>query len=151
MEIHSLLERGHCWNAQGRKDQDKMLHAILILVAAQFVGDLIADFASLPIPGMVIGLVLLLAGLWLRGRLPGAERAVPEQLSRAAKCIHDHFGLLFVPAGAGVMANADHLAVDGSTLVATVLISTVLTIALTALVIATRHTEATEQTVAALQ
>jgi holin-like protein len=116
-----------------------MLHAILTLVALQLAGDLIADCTSVPVPGMVIGLVLLLAGLGLRARVVGAEHAVPEELTRLAKGLHDHLGLLFVPAGAGVVANFSYLATDGAALLAAVLVSTGMTIAVTALIMARRR------------
>ena len=117
-----------------------MLHALLTLIAFQLAGDLIADVTSAPVPGMIIGLVLLLACLWLRGRVLGAGRSIPEQLNGVAKGLHDHFGLLFVPAGAGVMANADHLAADGTALLASV-ISTLTTLAVTSLIVAGRRAE----------
>ena len=53
---------------------------------------------NLPIPGAVIAL-LLLSALTLRGRWP-------DVLGRMAKSLRDHFGLLFVPAGAGISAMA---------------------------------------------
>ena len=115
-----------------------MLHAVLMLVALQCFGDLISAAASLPIPGMVLGLVSLLSVLSLRGWRLGRERAVPDALNRVAGSLHGHFGLLFVPAGAGVMANIDMLATEGLPLLATVLLSTAATIATTATVAAWR-------------
>jgi holin-like protein len=128
-----------------------MLHAILTLVALQLVGDLIADVTSLPVPGVVIGLVLLLVGLWIRRRVLGDEHAVPEELNRLSKGLHAHLGLLFVPAGAGVMANVDRLAEDGAALFAAVLISTAATIAVTALIVARCGTERTVANALALR
>jgi holin-like protein len=115
-----------------------MLYGLFTLVALQAAGDLIADLLSLPVPGMVIGLLLLLGYLNARGRLLGREAAVPDGLVRLAKGLHDHFGLLFVPAGAGVVANLGLFAKDGFGLLLTVLLSTVLTIAITAMVAARR-------------
>jgi holin-like protein len=111
-----------------------VLYAMLILFALQCLGDLIAAAAALPIPGMVIGLVLLVFVLALRSRRLGAERAVPDALNRVAAGLHGHFGLLFVPAGVGVLANIHRLATDGLALLAAVLFSTAMTIALTALI-----------------
>jgi putative effector of murein hydrolase LrgA (UPF0299 family) len=128
-----------------------MLHALLTLIAFQLAGDLIADATSAPVPGMIIGLVLLLACLWLRGRVLGAGRDIPKQLNCVAKGLHDHFGLLFVPAGAGVMANADHLASDGTALLASVAISTLTTLAVTSLIVAGRRAERPFVTTQAVQ
>jgi holin-like protein len=115
-----------------------MLHAFLVVLALQVVGDLIADLLTIPVPGMVIGLVLLLAGLGLRRRWLGPERAVPQAIQQLAKGLHDNFGLLFVPAGVGVVANFHRIATDAPALLATILLSTVLTIAVTALIAAER-------------
>lgn len=116
-----------------------MLYAVLTLVALQCVGDLIAAAASLPIPGMVIGLVLLVCGLGVRGWRLGFQHAVPEALNRTAGTLHGNFGLLFVPAGVGVVANLPRLAADGLALLGAVLLSTAITIAVTATIAAVRR------------
>ena len=113
-----------------------MLYAVLTLFALQFLGDGIAALLSLPIPGMVIGLMVLLLGFGLRGSLLGRERAVPEAFERVAKSLHDHFGLLFVPAGAGIVANLGLVASDGAALLVTIVLSTTTTVAMTALIAA---------------
>lgn len=113
-----------------------MLHAILILVGLQCAGDLVVAAAHLPVPGTVIGLLLLLCGLSLRGQGIGAARAVPESLERTSRALHDHFGLLFVPAGAGVVAQFGQLAEHGIALVFIITLSTAATIGITALVAA---------------
>ncbi len=113
-----------------------MLYAVLTLFALQFLGDLTAALLSLPIPGMVFGLLALLLGFGLRGALLGRERAIPEAFERVAKSLHDHFGLLFVPAGTGIVADLGLVASDGAALLATILLSTVTTIAITALIAA---------------
>jgi holin-like protein len=115
-----------------------MLYAVLTFIALQCLGDLIAAVASLPIPGMVIGMMLLLCALGIRSWWLGSQRAVPDALNRVAGTLHGHFGLLFVPAGVGVVANIDRLAADGLALLAAVLLSTAITIAATAAIAALR-------------
>jgi holin-like protein len=110
-----------------------MLHAMLLFVGFQLLGDMLADSISVPVPGMVIGLVLLLGVLWLRGRLPEIKDPVPGALEHTAKGLHENLGLMFVPAGAGIIAHIDDLAANGVGLIASVLISTTATIAVTAL------------------
>lgn len=110
-----------------------MLFAILTLIGFQLLGDIIAGIVSMPVPGTVIGLLLLIATLWVRGRVQGPEHAVPEALSRVAKTLHDNLGLLFVPAGVGVMANLQTLATDAVGLFAAVIVSTLAAIAVTGL------------------
>jgi len=120
-----------------------MLHAFLLLIGLQLLGEALAATLRLPAPGMILGLLLLLALLAWRARRHGAERAIPPDLDALAKALHGHFGLLFVPAGAGILAQADLIAREGSAILAAVLASTVLTIALTArLALGRRRTRA---------
>ena len=88
--------------------------------------------------GVVIALLLLLSALTMRGWWLGPGRAVPDVLSRMAKALHDHFGLLFVPAGVGIVDNFGRLTAQVPALLAAVLLSTIATIAVTALVAARR-------------
>ena len=128
-----------------------MPYAMLLLIGLQLTGDMLADLIALPVPGMVIGLMLLFATLWVRGWLHGPETAVPEALSRLAKGLHDNLGLLFVPAGAGVIANMHSLAADGVGLFIAVLVSTLATVTVTGLAAGWRGTAERNSVVAAVQ
>ena len=78
-----------------------MLNALTLLVSCQFAGEILARGIGLPIPGPVIGLLLLLAGLILRD---GIGRGGPgRDLKAAAAGLLGNLGLLFVPAGVGVV------------------------------------------------
>lgn len=72
-------------------------------------------------------MVLLLVVLVLRGR-------VPAGLENAAGGLLAHLSLLFVPAGVGVMVHAGRIRSDWLPLTAALLVSTLLTIAVTAVV-----------------
>jgi holin-like protein len=74
-----------------------MLDALTLLVLCQFVGEIIARGAGLPLPGPVLGLLLLLGILVLRDRTPDPG------LRQTGGWLLAHFGLLFVPAGVGVV------------------------------------------------
>ena len=115
-----------------------MLYAAAALIVFQYIGQMIADAVALPIPGVVIALLLLLSALTMRGWWLGPGRAVPDVLSCMAKALHDHFGLLFVPAGVGIVDNFGRLTAQVPALLAAVLLSTIATIAVTALVAARR-------------
>jgi holin-like protein len=78
-----------------------MLNALTILVLCQFVGEIIARGVNLPLPGPVIGLVLLLAGLIIRDR--GGHMTPDPELRSTAQGLLSHLGLLFAPAGVGVV------------------------------------------------
>jgi holin-like protein len=108
-----------------------MLHAVLVLLFFQFVGEAIARLASIPVPGPVIGLVLLFATLLRRP-------AVPDALQSTATTFVQHLGLLFVPAGAGVIVFADRLAAQGIRVAVVVVATTAITILVTAAVMMRR-------------
>ena len=122
-----------------------MLHAMLLLIGLQLLGDMLAASASVPVPGMVIGLVLMLGVLWLRGRLLETKDPIPGALENMARGLHENLGLLFVPAGAGIIAHTEDLAANGVGLIAAVLFSTLVTITVTALVVGWRREENTHQ------
>ncbi|HEX6912628.1 MAG TPA: CidA/LrgA family protein [Longimicrobium sp.] len=70
---------------------------LLILLAFWVAGDWLADAARLPLPGSVVGMLMLAATLRLRW--------VPARIVEpAAGLLIRHMALLFVPAGVGVMA-----------------------------------------------
>lgn len=104
-----------------------MVHALLTLLACQLAGEVVARAAGLPLPGPVLGLVLLLAVLLLRGR-------APAPLERTAEGLLSHLSLLFVPAGVGVIAHLERIRADWLPIAAALLVSTALTIAVTAVV-----------------
>jgi putative effector of murein hydrolase LrgA (UPF0299 family) len=92
--------------------------------------DLPAIGESLPtvsVPGPVIGMLLLFAALVLRG---GADK----ELQTTSQTLLQHLSLLFVPAGTGVMLHLHRVADEWVALLASLLISTLATLIVTALV-----------------
>lgn len=73
-----------------------LLIGMSILLSCQLIGETLESVFSLPIPGPVIGMVLLLVGLMVYGRVPEGLRATSNGLMR-------YLALLFIPAGVGVM------------------------------------------------
>ncbi|MCW8836692.1 MAG: CidA/LrgA family protein [Rhodospirillales bacterium] len=104
-----------------------VLRYLTLLLVCQLAGEAIRIGTGLPIPGPVIGMVLLFVGLLVR-------RGVPEGLQTTSGGILQHLSLLFVPAGVGVMVHLPLLADEWAPIVASLILSTVLTIAVTALV-----------------
>lgn len=104
-----------------------MLGALTVLLVFQLIGEVIVQLAALPIPGPVIGLLLLFLTLCARGSL-----ATP--LRDTANGILQHLSLLFVPAGVGVMVHFARIAGEWLPILAAVLVSTALAIAVSALV-----------------
>jgi holin-like protein len=105
-----------------------MIGAITLLLVLQLVGETIARTLALPIPGPVIGMALLFAGLaWRRG--PSSD------LRNTAQGLLQHLSLLFVPAGTGVMLHFQRVSDEWLPLLASLLVSTAATIAVTALLL----------------
>ena len=101
-----------------------MLRALTVLVACQFVGEVTARAMGLPLPGPVIGLVLMLGILIVRDGPDPALRDTGNGLLR-------HLSLLFVPAGVGIVTQLDVLARDWLAIVVSILVSTALGLAVT--------------------
>lgn len=109
-----------------------MLEALTILLVCQLTGETIVRLAHLPVPGPVLGMVILLAALILRGRLRRTDKP-PESLGKTADGLLQHLSLLFVPAGVGVMLHLPLIAREWPAIVTALVGSTLLTIIVTAL------------------
>ena len=105
-----------------------ILTSLTILLACQLVGEVICHFTELPIPGPVLGMALLFVALVVRGR-------IPQEMQTTAGGILQMLGLLFVPAGVGVITHLHLLAAEWRPIAAAVFGSTVLSIIVTGLVI----------------
>ncbi len=109
-----------------------MLAALTLLLIFQLAGEAIALYFVLPVPGPVIGMGLLFAALVLRG---GASL----DLRNTAQNLLQHLSLLFVPAGVGVMLHVQRMADEWLPIVVALVVSTLLTIVVTALVLRLLH------------
>ena len=103
------------------------LKFITILLSCQLAGEMLAQAARLPVPGPVIGMVLLFAGLAIKGR-------VPQGLAITTTFLLDHLALLFVPAGVGIISLLPLLSNEYPAIIAALIGSTLLAIIVTAAV-----------------
>ena len=104
-----------------------MTTALTILLCCQLAGEAAARLFSLPIPGPVLGMLLLFLVLVARA-------SVLEKVRESALALLRWLTLLFVPAGVGLMRHAGRLRAELLAIGVAVLVSTALTIAVTALV-----------------
>ncbi len=101
------------------------LRGLAWLLVFQSVGELLARGLSLPFPGPVVGMVLLLVGLhW---------QVVREPVSSCADFLLSHLSLLFVPVGVGVMTHLSLVSEYGFRMLAVVALSTLAGMAVTVL------------------
>jgi holin-like protein len=112
-----------------------MPFAFAILVALQVVGEVLRQTLHLPLPGPLIGMVLLTVVLVACGSAgDAAERAVPPALLTVANGLIVNMGLLFVPAGVGIITEVRVLRREWLAILVGLVVSTVLGLAVTGLV-----------------
>ena len=103
-----------------------MLLCFIILLAFQFLGETLTRFFGLPIPGPVIGMMLLFFTLIQFPRLLA-------KLENAAMAMLQHLSLLFIPAGVGIMVSVSQIGHHWLAILVSMVASTVLTMVVTAL------------------
>jgi holin-like protein len=99
-----------------------------LLLFCERLGNWISNALTLPVPGSVIGMLLLLAGLIGCGRVPRGLTQVSEQLLR-------YLALLFLPAAVGVFYLQDLSTHDWLALAAATIFGTLLSLILCALLL----------------
>lgn len=99
-----------------------MIAGLVEILVFQGLGEVVSRFVVHFIPGPVIGLVLFLGWLHVRGNVPPAVDLVASALTR-------HLGLLFVPAAVGVILFWPHLKANLLPVIAALVGSVLLTIA----------------------
>lgn len=96
-----------------------MVRALTILILYQLAGTVIQEATGLPIPGAVIGLVMAL--VWFLVVSPPSE-----DMRQTAQGLLKYLGLLFVPAGVGVINELGPLRKDALAITVSIVVSTIL-------------------------
>lgn len=102
------------------------LRGLAWLLVFQSIGELLSRAFSLPLPGPVLGLLLLLPGLRLA--------LIREPVSECAGFLLSHLSLLFIPVGVGVMTHLTLLAQYGGRMLLVIVLSTWIGLGVTAAV-----------------
>ncbi|MEC7378218.1 MAG: CidA/LrgA family protein [Pseudomonadota bacterium] len=105
----------------------QFLNGITLLLVYQLVGEVTVRLVGLPIPGPVLGMVMLFITLMIRGHTPAS-------VDQASSALLSHLSLLFVPAGVGMMAHFGRIADEWLPITLALLLSTVVTMVATALI-----------------
>jgi len=103
-----------------------MLGAFTLLLVFQLVGEVLVLLTGLPVPGPVVGMLLLFVSLAVRG-------SAPQWLRDSCQGLLAHLSLLFVPAGVGVLLHFERLGAEWLPIAVALVASTVITIGVTAL------------------
>ena len=101
-----------------------MLRYLTLLLVCQLIGETVATGLQLPIPGPVLGMSLLFLGLVVR-------RGSTAGLDDFSLGLLQHLGLLFVPAGVGVILHLQLLAEAWLPIAGALLFGTAITIVVT--------------------
>ena len=105
-----------------------MIGAVTLLLLCQLAGELVARTLHVPVPGPVVGMVLLFAGLLVRH---GDQGEAPAGLAAVGDALLGNLGLLFVPAGVGVVLYGPVLARNWAPISLAVVVGTLVGIAAT--------------------
>ena len=103
------------------------LRGFALLLLCQSAGEALARLLHLPLPGPVLGLLLLGALL--------AWPAVRAPVEAVAQPLLAHLSLLFVPVGVGVISHLELIAQYGLRMLLALVLSTWIGLAVTALVL----------------
>lgn len=104
-----------------------LIHGLLAVLLFQLIGELIVVTVGLPIPGPVLGMVLLLAALLFSKEVPAALRQVSDALL-------GNLALLFVPAGVGLILHFELLRSEWWIILIAIILSSIGASIVTALV-----------------
>lgn len=104
-----------------------MIEGFMVLLLFQLMGEAVAHLAHWPVPGPIIGLMLLLAWAWLGGRLN-------ESTVNVARGLMGNLGLMFVPVAAGILFQLHSLGASAWHVGWVVVVATAVTLVATATV-----------------
>ncbi|MDY7538876.1 CidA/LrgA family protein [Undibacterium sp. 5I1] len=105
-----------------------MIQTFTILLIFQCLGEGVVYVTALPIPGPVVGMLLLFFFLLLK-------KDLAQKLAPTVQEFLRHLSLLFIPAGVGIMVYGQRVLDEWFPLVLALLISTALSIVVTAVVV----------------
>jgi holin-like protein len=104
-----------------------IIRYLALILVCQLLGETVQVATGVPVPGPVIGMAVLFAGLLVK-------RGLPQGLSETSGGLLRHLALLFVPAGVGVMLHVPRLADEWWPVFLAIVPGTLLAIAVTALI-----------------
>ena len=103
-----------------------MIPALTIILCFQLIGEVASRWLGLPLPGPVIGLILLVIAC-------STWAGFADRIRPVAQGVLGHLSFFFVPAGVGVVAHLPTLSQHGIGLAVAVIVSTIIAIAAGAL------------------
>jgi holin-like protein len=108
------------------------LNGVTILLIYQLAGEISVLLLRIPVPGPVLGMIMLFMTLLFRGRST-------ESLDQASTSLLRHLSLLFVPAGVGMIVHFDRIINEWIPISIALVLSTIITMAATAAIMQGTH------------
>ena len=110
-----------------------MIASLSLILLCQLAGEVFVRGLGLPMPGPVVGLLLLLVLLLARDRFKVLARGPLQQdgVENASRNLLAHLSLLFVPAGVGVVQKLDLIVDHGMAFLGVLVISVLVTLVVT--------------------
>ena len=110
-----------------------MIASLSLILLCQLAGEVFVRGLGLPMPGPVVGLLLLLVLLLARDRFTVLARGPLQQdgVENASRGLLAHLSLLFVPAGVGVVQKLNLIAEHGIAIIMILAVSVVVTLLVT--------------------
>ncbi|GAA5787003.1 murein hydrolase transporter LrgA [Chitiniphilus shinanonensis] len=103
-----------------------MLYGLTVICAFLLAGELLSRLAGVPVPGAVLGMLLFTG--WTMWR-----KDIEPRVARVGAGLLRYLPLLFVPAGVGLIELGPRLAQEGVAMIAVLVLSTAITLGVTAL------------------
>ena len=111
----------------------RMIASLSLILLCQLAGEVMVRGLALPMPGPVVGMLILLLLLLARDRFAVLAKG-PLQgdgVEGASRGLLAHLSLLFIPAGVGVVQKLDLLAEHGIAILLILAVSVVVTLLVT--------------------
>ncbi|MDU5082445.1 CidA/LrgA family protein [Tissierella sp. P1] len=106
----------------------KILKELAIIVGILFIAHITQQITKIPIPATVLGMIILLICL-----LTGIVKL--EKIETVSKFFLDHLTFLFIPGGVGLIASLDLIKEQWIPILAVIILTTALVIAVTGLTV----------------
>lgn len=106
----------------------ELAKALIIILGSLFIGDLVSGLMSIPVPGTIIGMLVLLILL--------VTRLVKEEdVEKPATFLLDNMAIFFVPSAVGLINSYKYLLGHVGEMLIILIIPSILTMGITALVV----------------
>jgi holin-like protein len=102
----------------------KIFKQLLIILSINFLGEFLSNFLSLPLPGSIVGMLILLILLF-------TQLLKPDDIAETADFLLNNMAFFFIPAGVGVLVSYTFLSGSYFESVASIVISTVVVMLVT--------------------